>query len=179
MSQQYLSEVGSFTCRVIKPTSGWFGESKDKGTPFIRIPLQVEDESDDNGKTIVCERYITDGTIDRLVKDLVETFGWDGDLVALESAEGDEVPEGFAGQLCSIVTEDEPYNGASRIKVKWLNSVDYKPKQMAADKVKSLLSKFNSRAKAIAKASGAPTAQPKTTARTQPTAPIEDDEIPF
>ena len=155
---QYLDQVGSFTCRVTKPEAGWFGESKEKGTPFIRIPLQVEDQEEDsgqNGRTIVCERYVTDGTIDRLVKDLVETFQWDGDFLALESSEDGEVPEGFAGKLCSIVTEDEPYEGKSRIKVKWLNSLDHKPKQIAVEKVKSLLSKFNAKAKAIAKNAGA------------------------
>jgi hypothetical protein len=157
---QYIDQVGSFICRVIKPQAGWFGESAKKGTPYLRIPLQVEDEdSDQHGKTIVCERYITDDTVDRLVKDLVKTFGFDGDFMALETPEDGEVPEGLAGKLCSIITEDESYEGKSRIKVKWLNSVDYKPKQMAAEKVKSILSKFNSRAKAIAKVSGASAAK--------------------
>ncbi|XHR29619.1 MAG: hypothetical protein ACFUZC_03485 [Chthoniobacteraceae bacterium] len=165
MPTQYLNTIGTYTCRVIKPEAGWFGESKEKKTPFLRIPLEVDDpESDQHGNLIVCERYITESTIDRLTRDLVEVFGWNGDLVALDSGIDEEVPEGFAGKLCSIVTEVETYDGKERIHVKWLNPVDYKPRQLTAEKVKSLLAKFASRAKAVAKAAKtapAPKPQPK------------------
>lgn len=166
---QYIDRVGTFICRVVKPESGWFGESKEKKTPFLRIPLQVDDpSSDQNGRTITCEKFITEATIDRLTKDLVEVFGWDGDLFALDSGP-DNVPDGFAGMQCSIVTESESYDGKDRIRVQWLNSVDYKPQQLAADKVKSILSRFGSRTKAIAKSVNA----------TAPAKPQQKVDAPF
>ena len=173
-SIQYIDAVGTFICRVEKPTAGWFGESKDKGTPFLRIPLVVEDsESDQDGRRIVSEHYITERTMDRLAKEMKKIFGLD-DILALES-EGETVPDGFTGQYCSIVTEADEYEGKTRIKVRWLNEVDYKPEQLAKEKVGSILSKFGSRWRAMAKSVPGPAPAAAKPVTAQPT----EDDIPF
>lgn len=171
-SIQYIDAAGSYTCRVEKPTAGWFGESKEKGTPYIRVPLVVEDpESDQDGRRCIHEIYLTDNTIDRVSRDLKTTFGIE-DIGTLES-HGDDVPEGFAGMLCSIVTEIETYDGKERVRVRWLNPVDYKPSQIDKAKVGSIISRFGSRFRAVAKGVAGPKRVPESQANN------DTDEIPF
>lgn len=147
---RYIDEVGSFRCQVVEPQAGWIGETEEKKTPFIRIPCVVNDpESSQHGREIVHTMWLSDGAVDRTVKDLAEIFGWDGNLEALAAGEG------FTGQECVIVTESEEYNGKTRIKSKWINSIDRAPTAMAKEKVASLISKLNSRTKAIAKSAAA------------------------
>ena len=153
MSQnKYISVAGEYICRVELPTAGWFGASKEKGTPFLRIPLVVEDpDSDQDGCRITSEHYITENTLDRLAVTLKETFGFE-DLFELDCGPNDSVPRGFSDQYCKIVVEMEDYNGKSYAKVRWLNPVDYQPKRIDPEKSKGVLSQFGARFRAIAKA---------------------------
>ena len=174
-STQYIDEVGTVICRVELPTAGWFGESKENKTPFLRLPLVVTDpESSQNGRRIVKEFYITEKSADGLARTMKNVFGVD-DIFELDGPE-DEVPAGPAGQYCSIVTEAEFYKDKERIKVAWVNTLDYKPQMMATEKIGSLKSIFGSRMRAIAKATRGPEAQ-------QTQAPDSrqstEDEIPF
>jgi len=157
---KYINEVGSFLCQVVEPENGWFSESKEKGTPCIVIPCIVNDpNSSQHGAMISYTGWLSDGAIDRTIKDLVEVLGFDGDLQSLES--GDQT---FAGKECVIVTESETYEGKERIKAKWINAVGRQgggAPAMEKAKVSSLLAKIGGRAKAVAKA--AQSASPATT----------------
>jgi len=149
---KYIEEVGSYRCQVVEPPGGqWFGESGEKKTPYIAIRAVVnEPESSQHGAEITFYAWLSDGAIDRTVKDLKEVFGWDGDLMALDS--GDTT---FVGLECVIVTEADTYDGKTRIKAKFLNSVHRQAPVMAREKVSSLIARLNSRTKAVAKATAA------------------------
>ncbi len=152
---KYISEVGSYRCMVMDPPNGqWFGESEEKKTPYIAIRAVVNDpDSDQHGAEITYYAWLSDGAFDRTIKGLSELFGWNGDMEALAAGEVT-----FTGQECTIVTESEEYDGKKRIRAKWLNSVDRQGPVMAQEKVKSLIARLGSKAKAIAKATGAASA---------------------
>ncbi|HWL51328.1 MAG TPA: hypothetical protein VNQ90_02775 [Chthoniobacteraceae bacterium] len=170
---KYIDAVGSFRCRVVEPEAGWLGETE-KGTPFIRIPLTVSDEeSDQNGNTIIYQAYLSDAAIDRTVKDLTEVFGWDGDLQALVSGNAT-----FTDMECVIVTESETYEGKERIRVKFLNSIHRTAPKLDQAKVNSLLAKLNSRTKAVAKAAGG-SSPAKPAAKAPPKPAPEKVDAPF
>ncbi len=151
---KYIDEAGSYRCQVTEPPGGeWFGESKEKNTPYIAIRCVVnEPDSSQHGAEITYHAWLTEGALDRTVKDLGEIFGWNGDMAALA---GGEVS--FVGQECVIVTEAEEYDGKTRIRAKWLNSVDRQAPVMAKEKVAGLIARLNAKTKAIAKAAGTST----------------------
>jgi hypothetical protein len=57
--------------------------------------------------------YFTDGAVDRTLVSL-EHAGWDG--VSLKTLDG------LGSKDCSIVVEEEEYNGKKRMRVQWVNS---------------------------------------------------------
>lgn len=177
-NSRYVDRPGAFRCIVKEPTSGWFGEAGEKNTPYIRIIGEVADDGDQNGKTITYFAWLSDGAFDRTIKNLVEVFGWNGDLVALDNGQFT-----FAGMECQIVAEFETHDGKTKIKAKWLNVVGGgEGKEMAKEKVASLLAKLGGKAKALAKANPAPkvAAKPAPSAAATPAAgQPEDDDIPF
>lgn len=155
-NSKYVDRAGSFRCIVKAPQQGWFGEAGEKATPFIRIACEVIEEGDQKGRMIVYSAWLSDGAFDRTIKNLVEVFGWDGDLVALDNG-----GFSFAGMECEIVTEAESYKDELRIKAKWLNAVGGVPgSEMAKEKVSSLIARLGGKAKALAKASPAPKVAP-------------------
>jgi hypothetical protein len=84
------------------------GESKN-GAAQIAIRLSTD------AGNITSYQYIVkrDGEINmRTVENLMEVFGWDGKIDSLHS---------WIGKPCSIVVEDEEYNGRVSARVKWLN----------------------------------------------------------
>lgn len=152
MNDKYISKVGEFVCQVDNPgEAGWFGESKEKGTPFIRLPLTVLDEGDQKGKIITWQGWLSDAAFDNTVMALAKAFPeWDGSLEAL-------LPEGsfsFQGLQCSIVVESEEYEGKTYFKVKWLNSINGggSARPLAAEKLKSLISKNGRKSQALVNA---------------------------
>lgn len=173
MNQTYLNQAGSFECVVEQPESGWFGESKEKGTPFIRIPVAVS-EGTLKGQTAVYNAWLSAGAFDNTIARLTEVFGFDGDLPSLHLGK-----TSFAGMPCNITTEMETYEGKTRCKIKWLNPPGGgSAKPMDEAKVKGLLALLTSKAKAIAKATKANTPTP---AMAEPTtnAPADNEDVPF
>jgi hypothetical protein len=168
----YISTVGTFECIVQKPEAGWFGESKEKKTPFIRIPVKVI-EGPYAGQRATYSAWLTDAIFDKTIARLAEVFGFDGDLTALHTGKIT-----FAGMKCSITTEAETYEGKTKIKVAWLNRPGGStPKPMEETKVQSILTKLTARGKAIAKAAKA--AAGITVAPTAPAPAAPDDDVPF
>lgn len=190
---KYLNDVGSFECIVQAPESGWFGEAGEKLTPYLRIPLMVNDPSnpENNGQITVAKLWLSEQAFDKTIIRLKEVFGFDGDLQALNDGKTT-----LAGLACNISTEMETYQGKELCKVKWLNPPGGGgAKPMDAVKVSSLLSKLTSRGKALAKTVVGPATSPSPTntaslpgsRSTAPTTPTpatgspasEDDDVPF
>lgn len=101
----------------------YLGKSKDKGTPFIAI--EFEEDNDIEPQSITWFGYITDKTVERVVK-TIEELGWTGDDILQldhprkEENEGDSRFD-LRGKKCEIVVESEEYNGKTYHKVKWIN----------------------------------------------------------
>jgi hypothetical protein len=201
MSQQsskYIESVGSFECVVSDPgTAGWFAESKESKTPYIRIPFTVKDGPAKGRIGVYCA-WLTDAAFDNTIKRLKEVFGFNGDLDALYNRKIN-----FTGMPCNIQTESETYQGKTRFKVAWLNPPGGGGGGLAPidkSKASSLLAKLSSRAKAIAKTAESkvdakPSADPTAaaagvtatttvsgngaTTEVSPSGPPEDDDVPF
>jgi hypothetical protein len=184
----YLDEVGKFECVVVQPEGGWFGESKKKGTPFIRVPVSVTEAGSCFGHIAIWQGWLSDACFDRTIARLKKVFGFNGDLSALNSGSVTLV-----GLPCNIETGDEEFEGEVKLRVKWLNPPGGGGvAKMDEGKVNSLLSRLTSRAKAIAKSTPGATPASKDsttpTATTPPTAsstpasdgpPPEEDDVPF
>ena len=172
---------GKFNCVVIPPVNGWFGESGQNNTPFLRIPLQVTDPGECHGETIDFFGWLTERAIEKTIARVAEVFDWDGDLVAL----ADMLNDGpFVGKTCSIVTEEEEYNGKKSVKIKWLNQAGPPPMERGA--AQSLAHRLNARAKAAAAGQPPPAQAPaRSTPRPLPRPPADPDldaapdDIPF
>lgn len=125
---------GRYICEVTAPSNGWFGEAGEKATPFIRIPLVIT-EGAHKGQEITYQAWISDKSAAKTIKNLREVFDWDGDLVTLAQ----QATEGhFVGNPCSIVTEEEEYEGKKRVVIKWLNKAEGAGKIMEANKALQL-----------------------------------------
>lgn len=142
---------GRYLCRVTAPTNGWFGEAGEKNTPFIRIPLVVT-EGEFEGHEVVYQGWVSDRAVKNTIRNLREVFEWDGDVITLakESSTGH-----FIGRACSIVTEEEEYEGKIRVVIKWLNSADGIGKMLDPNAASQL-------AQRLAKSISAPEARPRT-----------------
>lgn len=185
MSKDYLNIPGSFECVVENPgDAGWFGESKEQKTPFLRLPLKVT-EGPQKGKICVYNAWLSEAAFDRTIQTLKKVFGFNGDLNALYEGKAS-----FSGMPCNITAETETYNGKSRVKIAWLNApgggAGTGPKGMEANKLNSLLSKLGPRAKAIAKATASETEAPQvqvsartTTSGNAVTQEVNEDDVPF
>ena len=182
MSKNYIQHAGSYECIVEDPgDSGWFGESGEKKTPFIRIPVRVI-EGVDKGKIAVYRAWLSDSAFDNTIRRLKEVFGFDGDLNALFAGKTT-----FMDMPCNIQTEMETYQGKSMCKVAWLNPAGGGgvggAKPMEASKLSSLLSKLAPKAKAIAKATpaagGVQAGGTNTSTENAVTEEVNQDDIPF
>jgi hypothetical protein len=172
MKTEYLKSEGTFECVVSKPESGWFGESGQKKTPYVRLDLTVENDPEESGKIAQWYGYLSDKAIDGTITRLTEAFGFDGDLNALNSGAST-----FDGMKCQITTELESYEGKDRLKVKWLNPFGYSKTSEPMDKssLASLLSRLNGKAKSAAIAA-------KSTMKSNPSQPPvhrDDSDVPF
>jgi hypothetical protein len=113
---RYVTAEGKYTAKVKAPGNGWLGTSK-TGSDFIRIPLLIDDPaSDQHGREIVWQGWLSEKAAERTAKTLDEAFGREWDIKSLDA--GNSV---FVGQKCRITVEAEEYNGESRLKIKWLN----------------------------------------------------------
>lgn len=136
---------GKFNCVVLAPVNGWFGESGQNSTPFLRIPLQVTDPGECQGETIDFVGWLSERAFEKTIARVSEVFDWDGDLELLANLL-DTGP--FVGKACSIVTEEEEYNGKKSVKIKWLNRAGPPPMEKSA--AQSLAQRLNARSKAAA-----------------------------
>lgn len=164
---------GKYQCVVLAPFNGWFGESGEKNTPFIRLNLRVIEDGEAEGDELEWQGWLSEKALARTCKNLAEVFGWDGDLEALA---GQLKTGPFVGKPCSVVTEFEEYNGKKRIKIKWLNSAGGGGKTLPATEAMALAKRLNASAKMAASEADAPA--PKKRA-TDPDIDAEADDIPF
>ena len=132
----------------------WIGESAEKGTPYVAIPLEVI-EGDHTGKQITGYLYLTetvgrDGkmTFDRSIESLATVFGFNGDLEALYRGE-----ISFTGIECWVETEREKFNGEERFSVKWLRHIDHpsRMRPLNGTSAQNLFEKLRDRGMAVAK----------------------------
>lgn len=208
MEKKYLSKAGKYMAVVKRPPNGWFGEIGEKKTPFIRIPLIIQEnaemETDDQiGKEIVWCGFITEASVGRTVKTLVKAFGWDGDLAALAADQyltAFENPDmvvlengkttdsdPFTGKTCKITCEEEEYDGKTRVVIKWLNPAEGKELSvMDHGSLKSIVAGVSQIAKNAAKEAIEEQETKKNDKKEKPVTKREElhvdadgDEIPF
>ncbi len=147
-----IQNPGRYTATV---QSAELGQSE-KGTPFLALLCKTE-----QGEELTAYLYLSDAAIERTVKTLREVFGFDNDF--------EKVVEQVTGKPCSIVVEAEEYEGKTRMKIKWVNTLggsSAKPLDNAA----SLLAQLSARAKRIPAAAPAAARTAAPAARTAPAA---------
>lgn len=178
---------GRYICEVTAPSNGWFGEAGEKATPFIRVPLVIT-EGAHEGQEITFQAWISDKSAAKTIKNLREVFDWDGDIVTLarQSDEGH-----FVGLPCSIVTEEEEYEGKKRVVIKWLNKAEGSGKIMEANKALQLAQHLADKLGGEPDPSAQREARPRTAYGARPAPPQkrppadpdldapEDQDIPF
>ena len=143
---KYINSEGSFECVVTEPSAGWIGESEEKGTPFIRVPIQVTGDGPEKGAGAVWQGWLSNAAFENTIKRLVEVFGFNGDLASLATGK-----QTLTGKPCSITTEFETYEGKKRCKIKWLNAPGGgAAKPMEQRKLDALLARLTPQAMAIA-----------------------------
>ena len=147
-----IKNPGRYTATV---ESAELGQSE-KGTPFVSLLCKTE-----QGEELTAYLYLSDAALERTTKTLREVFAFDNNF--------ESVVQQVTGKPCSIVVEAEEYEGKTRMKVKWVNSVSgssAKPLDNAA----SLLAQLSAKAKRIPAAAPAATRTAAPTARPAPAA---------
>ena len=188
MSKYQIDAEGTYFGKVSEPIYGWLGESKN-GTRFIRVPVTIETEGAQRGKTIDWYGYLTDRTQERTVETLENCFGvnWNWENI------------NFAGKEVEVVVEQDDYNGKVSFKAKWLNNPNFdrtnggkSPEEVEAEKAEAK-AKAAEIAKELAasmpRRAGSPVAAPTKPAvaskpASRPLPPVkthdeDGDEIPF
>ena len=146
------------------------GQSAEKGTPYLSLLCKTTE-----GEDLTAYLYLSDAAFERTTKTLREVFAFDNSF--------ESVVQQVTGKPCSIVVEAEEFEGKTRMKVKWVNTVGGsagKPLENAG----TLLAQLSAKAKRIPAsapvAARAATAAPRA-ARPAPapkTAPVDED-VPF
>ena len=129
---RYVSAPGKYPAKVKAPGNGWLGTTK-TGTDFIRIPLLIDDPaSDQHGREIVWQGWLSEKAAARTAKTLDEAFGREWDISTLGAGKAP-----WVGKLCRITIEaEESEDGKVRLKVKWLNPIGSAP--LPADRLATL-----------------------------------------
>ena len=164
-----IQNPGRYTATV---ESAELGQSE-KGTPFLALLCKT-----DQCEELTAYLYLSDAAVERTVKTLREVFAFDNSF--------ESVVQQVTGKPCSIVVEAEEYEGKTRMKIKWVNSVggsSAKPLDNAA----SLLAQLSAKAKRIPAAApaaartAAPAARPAPSAKpaTAPKPAAVDEDVPF
>lgn len=112
---QYITAAGRFAGKVKAPGNGWLGET-DKGNRFVRVPVIVTDEGDQQNREGVWQGYLTDKAQERTLRTLDDVFGKEWTFDALHAGNVD-----WPGTHVKITVEEEEYNGEVRHKIRWLN----------------------------------------------------------
>lgn len=131
---RYVTAPGKYTAKVKAPGNGWLGTTK-TGTDFIRIPLLIDDPaSDQHGREIVWQGWLTEKATKRTCDTLDEAFGREWDIRTLNAGKAP-----WVGKQCWITIEaEEGEDGKVRLKVKWLNPIASVPQPLAADRLATL-----------------------------------------
>ncbi len=131
---RYVSAPGKYTAKVKQPGNGWLGTTK-TGTDFIRIPLLIDDPaSDQHGREIVWQGWLTEKATKRTCDTLDEAFGREWDIKSLDSGKAP-----WVGKQCRITIEaEEGEDGKVRQKVKWLNPIGSASQALPADRLATL-----------------------------------------
>jgi hypothetical protein len=128
---RYVTAEGKYIAKVKQPGNGWLGKTTN-GTDFIRVPLLIDDpESDQHGREIVWQGWLTEKATNRTCKSLDAAFGREWDIRMLDAGKSP-----FLGQKCRITVEAEEYNGEMRHKIKWLNPLETEP--LSTDRLATL-----------------------------------------
>jgi hypothetical protein len=129
---RYVSAPGKYTAKVKAPGNGWLGTTT-KGSDFIRIPLLIDDPaSDQHGREIVWQGWLTEKATKRTCDTLDEAFGREWDIKSLDSGKAP-----WVGKQCRITVEaEEGEDGKVWQKVKWLNPSA--PQALPADRLATL-----------------------------------------
>ena len=129
---RYVTTPGKYTAKVKQPGNGWLGTTT-KGTDFIRIPLLIDDPaSDQHGREIVWQGWLSEKAAERTAKTLDEAFGREWDISTLGAGTAP-----WVGKLCRVTIEaEEGEDGKVRLKVKWLNPIGSAP--LPADRLATL-----------------------------------------
>ena len=132
--ERYVNAPGKYTAKVKAPGNGWLGTTK-TGTDFIRIPLLIDDPaSDQHGREIVWQGWLSEKAVKRTCDTLDEAFGREWDIKSLNAG---KVP--WLGKQCRIIIEaEEGEDGKVRQKVKWLNPIGSAPQALPADRLATL-----------------------------------------
>lgn len=175
-------QPGKYRARA-QADSVQFGVSKN-GNEQIAITFDILDEGDGpTGHTITWIGFFTEKTEARTVES-VGHCGWD---MALGPTHADRV----ADNVVELVIEDEPYEGKSYVKVKWINRIGARfafERPLEQSQRGSLFARIKARAQG--KPSAVPAAAPRRPAPARAAvnggyAPPEemgggdDDQIPF
>ena len=130
---KYVTSAGKFIAKVKHPGNGWLGKTK-TGTDFIRLPLLIDDPaSDQHGREIVWQGWLSEKAAARTAKALDEAFGREWDIASLSSGKSP-----FLNQRCKITVEAEEYNGEARFKIKWINPLEGAAETLAPDRIATL-----------------------------------------
>ena len=113
------------------------GES-DTGTPFVQILFE-----NDQQEVITGWLYLSEKAFERTVQVLREVFKFDDNF--------DTIVGQVEGKRCSIVCENETYNGKEAIKVKWINLEGGGASSKPMVNEREMLKAFSSKAARIAK----------------------------
>lgn len=141
---EYLDVAGKFPAVVTEPQSGWLTTRGEKETPAIRIPLKIS-SGPHQGKKAVWFGYLTDKSVEFTIRALAKTFGFDGDLEALQKGVSN-----FTGIECQVVAEFEEWEGEKRLRIKYLNPVSTAAPALEEAKVANIIESIGGFSKAIA-----------------------------
>jgi hypothetical protein len=164
-----IKNPGRYTATV---KTAELGQSAEKGTPYLSLLCKTAE-----GDELTAYLYLSDAAFERTTKTLREVFGFDNNF--------ETIVEQVTGKECSIVVEAEEYEGKTRMRVKWVNTVSGssgKPLENAG----SLLAQLSAKAKRIPAATptssrtAAPASRPAPAARPPTPKPAAvDEDVPF
>ena len=162
-----IKNPGRYTATV---ETAELGQSEAKSTPYLSLLCKTAE-----GEELTAYLYLSDAAFERTTKTLREVFGFDNNFEAVVAQ--------VTGKECSIVVEAEEFEGKTRMKVKWVNTVgggSGKPLENAG----SLLVQLSARAKRIPAAAPtsartAPVAARPARPAPAPKAAVPEDDVPF
>lgn len=132
-----------------------FAESTQKQTPYLWIEFEFTDITGDNDETlsIVKEFYLTDKTIEFVLRDLA-VFGWHGKSI-FELDKQDRTAFDLGKKEVLLTTEMVEFKGRMYPKVKFINDPDFNgSKPIDGEALKSLDAKLKNKIKVYREKSG-------------------------